>query len=97
MGNGRNNLFCWQSKEVLKSFRESFKGSNLRNYRNLYLTLTEITNDFGECNINQIKEYSGLSKDWIYKALKILEELNIIEKHENRINGKFSANIITLI
>ncbi|WP_339613343.1 hypothetical protein, partial [Fusobacterium varium] len=63
--------------------------------RNLYLTLTEIYSDFNGQDIKYytetIAKYSGLSKGWIPKGLKILEELKVIELVEERSKGKFKG------
>ena len=70
-------------------------GKELDRIRNLYLTLTEIYSDFNGQDIKYytetIAKYSGLSKGWIPKGLKILEELKVIELVEERSKGKFKG------
>ena len=67
--------------------------------RNLYLTLTEIDNDFNGKEVKYytktIHTYSGLSVDFIPKGLKELEQMGIIEIVKNREGGRFKGkNII---
>ncbi|MDY4004404.1 MAG: hypothetical protein SOY68_00660, partial [Fusobacterium varium] len=79
----KEQSFCWQEKKVLRLFRCLYVGKELDRIRNLYLTLTEIYSDFNGQDIKYytetIAKYSGLSKGWIPKGLKILEELKVIE------------------
>ncbi|WP_462351484.1 hypothetical protein [Fusobacterium varium] len=89
----KEQSFCWQEKKVLRLFRCLYVGKELDRIRNLYLTLTEIYSDFNGQDIKYytetIAKYSGLSKGWIPKGLKILEELKVIELVEERSKGKF--------
>lgn len=91
----RNQPFCWQEKKILRLLRNYFEGSELQKFRNLYLTLTEIDSDFNGKDIKYytktVATYSGLSKDWIPKGLKVLEELKMIQLVEDRENGKFKG------
>ena len=91
----KEQSFCWQEKKVLRLFRCLYVGKELDRIRNLYLTLTEIYSDFNGQDIKYytetIAKYSGLSKGWIPKGLKILEELKVIELVEERSNGKFKG------
>ena len=91
----KEQSFCWQEKKVLRLFRCLYVGKELDRIRNLYLTLTEIYSDFNGQDIKYytetIAKYSGLSKGWIPKGLKILEELKVIELVEERSKGKFKG------
>ena len=91
----KEQSFCWQEKKVLRLFRCRYVGKELDRIRNLYLTLTEIYSDFNGQDIKYytetIAKYSGLSKGWIPKGLKILEELKVIELVEERSKGKFKG------
>ena len=91
----KEQSFCWQEKKVLRLFRCLYVGKELDRIRNLYLTLTEIYSDFNGRDIKYytqtIAKYSSLSKDWIPKGLKILEELKVIELVEERSKGKFKG------
>lgn len=79
----------------MRLFRCLYVGKELDRIRNLYLTLTEIYSDFNGQDIKYytetIAKYSGLSKGWIPKGLKILEELKVIELVEERSKGKFKG------
>ena len=94
-GSTKEQSFCWQEKKVLRLFRCLYVGKELDRIRNLYLTLTEIYSDFNGQDIKYytetIAKYSGLSKGWIPKGLKILEELKVIELVEERSKGKFKG------
>lgn len=91
----RNQPFCWQEKKILRLLRKYFTGAELQKFRNLYLTITEIDSDFNGKDIKfytkTVSTYSGLSKDWIPKGLKVLEELKMIQIIEDRENGKFKG------
>lgn len=91
----RNQPFCWQEKKILRLLRKHFEGAELQKMRNLYLTITEMDSDFNGEDIKfytkTVSTYSGLSKDWIPKGLKVFEELKMIEIVEDRENGKFKG------
>lgn len=91
----RNQPFCWQEKKVLRLLRKEFDKTELIKYRNLYLTITEIDSDFNGKEIKfytkTISKYSGLSREWIPKALKVFEALGIIKIIETKENGKFTT------
>jgi len=94
----RSQPFCWQEKKILRLLRKEYSGAELSKLRCLYGTITEMDSDFNGREIKfytkSINTYSGLSKEWIPKGLKILEELNIIKIFEMRINGKFQGKHI---
>lgn len=91
----RNQPFCWQEKKILRLFRKHFTKTELIKFRVLYGTITEIDSDFNGEDIKfytkTIHTYSGLSKDWIPKGLKKLEEMSILKVIEDRVNGKFKG------
>ena len=91
----KEQSFCWQEKKVLRLFRCLYVGKELDRIRNLYLTLTEIYSDFNGQDIKYytetIAKYSGLSKGWIPKGLKIFEQLKLIQLVEERSKGKFKG------
>ena len=90
-----NQPFCQQEEKVLQLFRCRYEGKELDRFRNLHLTLTEIYSDFNgrdiKCYVETIANYSGLSKAWIPKGLKIFEELKLIQLVEERSKGKFKG------
>ncbi len=104
MRNIRQQPFCWQEKTVLRKLRKNpdgsknYTGQELSKLRNLYLTLTEIESDsMGqavEYYTNKVSTYSGLSKDWIPKGLRILQHMGIITIKETRDHGKFSGRVL---
>lgn len=79
----RSQPFCWQEKSILRELNKRYDGAELVKYRNLYLTLTQIDSDFNNQDINfyakTVATYSGLPRDWIPKALKVFEQMGIIE------------------
>ena len=91
----RNQPFCWQEKKILRLLRCWYEGKEHDKLRNLYLTLTEIYSDFNGKTIKYytetIAKYSGLSKAWIPKGLKIFEDLKIILLVEEKENGRFKG------
>ncbi|WP_294713239.1 hypothetical protein, partial [uncultured Fusobacterium sp.] len=91
----RNQPFCWQEKKILRLLRCRYEGKEHDKLRNLYLTLTEIYSDFNGKTIKYytetIAKYSGLSKAWIPKGLKIFEDLKIILLVEEKDNGRFKG------
>lgn len=91
----RKQPFCWQEKKILRLLKILFKGAELQKYRNLYLSLTEIDSDFNGKTIKYytetIAKYSGLSKAWIPKGLKMFEDLKIILLVEEKDNGRFKG------
>jgi len=97
----RREPFCWQAKSVLRILRKHFSGSDLAKYRNLYLTLTEIDSDFNGKPFDHftktISTYSGLSRDFIPQALRVLESMGIISTEEKRDSGKFSGKSIDIL
>ena len=90
-----NQPFCQQEEKVLQLFRCRYERKELDRFRNLHLTLTEIYSDFNgrdiKCYVETIANYSGLSKAWIPKGLKIFEELKLIQLVEERSKGKFKG------
>ena len=94
-GKTENQPFCQQEEKVLQLFRCRYEGKELDRFRNLHLTLTEIYSDFNgrdiKCYVETIANYSGLSKAWIPKGLKIFEELKLIQLVEERSKGKFKG------
>ena len=96
MRSTRNQPWCWQEKKVLRLLRSKYQGAELAKYRNLYLTLTEIDSDFCGKEITYytrtIATYSGLSADWIPKALRELEAIGVVKLEGGRDkNGHFVA------
>jgi len=95
----RNQPFCWQEKAILRLLRKKYKGNELIKMKLLYCTLTEIENDFNgkpiEYYTKTIATYSGLSKDWIPKGLRKLENLHIIKINEHREKGIFRGRRLT--
>lgn len=96
MRSTRNQPFCWQEKKVFRLLRKHYSGSELVKLRCLYGAITEADSDFNSQDIKYytktIHSYSGLSKEWIPKGLKILQdEINIIKIVEERENGKFKG------
>ncbi|MDU1912077.1 hypothetical protein [Fusobacterium sp.] len=91
----RKQPFCWQEKKILRVLRCSYNGAELQKLRNLYLTLTEIYSDFNGQDIKYytetIAKYSGLSRAWIPKGLKIFEELKVILLIEDKVGGRFKG------
>ena len=91
----KNQPFCWQEKKILRLLRCQYEGKEHDKLRNLYLTLTEIYSDFNGQDIKYytetIAKYSGLSKAWIPKGLKIFEDLKVIQLVEERSKGKFKG------
>ena len=87
--------FCWQEKKILRLLRYNYNGAELQKLRNLYLILTEIYSDFNGQDIKYytetIAKYSGLSKAWIPKGLKIFEKLKVILLAEDKVGGKFKG------
>lgn len=88
MRSTRNQPFCWQEKKILRLFHKNIKGAELTKYIALYTGITWLDSDF---NGQDIKWYSvtlskrtGLSKDWVSKALKKLVEFKIIKIEEHR-------------
>ena len=85
--------FCWQEKKILRLLKNNYKGAELQKLRNLYLTLTEIESDFNGQNIKYytatIAKYSGLSRGWIPKGLKLFEKLKMIMLVEEKNGGRF--------
>lgn len=98
MRSTRNQPFCWQEKKITRLLRKNFKGTARVKILVLYATITEIDSDFNNKDIKYytktISTYSGLDRDYIPKALKILEDLNIIEISENRESGKFGGKLL---
>lgn len=91
----KNQPFCWQEKKILRLLRTHYEGSELQKLRNLYLTLTEMDSDFNRKTIKYytetIAKYSGLSRAWIPKGLKIFEKLKMILLVEDKEGGKFKG------
>ena len=94
--NTKNQPFCWQEKKILRLLRNQYYGGKEHDkLRNLYLTLTEIYSDFNGQDIKYytqtIARYSGLTKEWIPKGLKIFEKLKMVQLIEDRDKGKFKG------
>ncbi|RGY66988.1 hypothetical protein DXA30_00005 [Fusobacterium ulcerans] len=94
--NIKNQPFCWQEKKILRLLRDQYYGGKEHDkLRNLYLTLTEIYSDFNGQDIKYytqtIARYSGLTKEWIPKGLKIFEKLKMVQLIEDRDKGKFKG------
>lgn len=98
MRSTRKQPFCWQEKKINRLLRKSYFGAERVKMILLYATITEIDSDFNGKNIKYysktISTYSGLSVKWIPKALKKLEELNIIKLIVSRVEGRLAEREI---
>lgn len=97
----RNQPFCWQEKNINRLFRKIFKDNRSLKSKMLllYATITEIDSDFNGRDIKYytktISTYSGLSKDFIPKGIKYLEDLKIIKIIDERKGGKRVGMLIS--
>ena len=98
--NIRNQPFCWQEKKINRFLRDNFEGMERAKMILLYQTITEIESDFNSKEIKYytkvISSYSGLSKEFIPKAVKKFEKLGIIKvlNQKNEQTGKFDKKRI---
>ena len=96
MRSTRNQPFCWQEKKVNRMIRrKTTNNSEKIKLLLLYATITEMDSDFNGKDIKYytktISTYSGLSKDFIPKGLKILEKLKVLVVKEEREKGKYKG------
>lgn len=95
MRSTRNQPFCWQEKKINRLLREKYNKSELSKMLLLYATITEMDSDFNSKDIKyytkSISTYSGLSKEFIPRGVKKLEELGVIKIVADKENGKFKG------
>lgn len=97
----REHPFGYQDKVIFRHFAKVFSGRELSNFICLYTILTHLASDQNGQELRSytsvIRKKTGLSRDFIPKGIKTLEEMGLVQTNEIRQSGKFSAKEIRLM
>jgi len=88
------------NQEIFKWFRKTFNSIQYKNLQLVYFALCEIYSDFQEHPIRElsktIQKYAGVSYRITIPVIYFLEELQLIEIEQQRINKKYSNSVLRL-
>jgi len=97
----RDCAHAWWDKRIIRYFRHNFPTKEYKNLRSVYLALCEIDSDFNENpNIKNFLQtvctYAGMHRETVGPVLLQLEEMGLIGRVQERVNGQFGNTRLEL-